>query len=78
MGTQTEYQYSDKPPIRSIRDCRRCEGVGQMWNFNFMVTVAVQAVCEEPYHHQYYLTKAEAIEKDPDLAQDKEQTSSAP
>ena len=43
-----------------------------------MATVAVQAVYEELYHHQYYLTKEEAIEKDPDLAQYKEQTSSAP
>ena len=43
-----------------------------------MATVAVQAVCEELYHHQYYLTKEEVIEKDTKLAQYKEQNPSAP
>ena len=43
-----------------------------------MATVAVQAVCEELYHHQYYLTKEEVIEKNTKLAQYKEQNPSAP
>ena len=43
-----------------------------------METVAVQAVCEELYHHQYYLTKEEVIQKDTNLVQYKEHNSSAP
>ena len=43
-----------------------------------MATVAIKAVCEELCHHQYYLTKEEAIEKDPNLAQYNEQNSSVP
>ena len=43
-----------------------------------MATVAVQAVCEELYYHQYYLTKEEVIWKDTHLAQYKEQNSSTP
>ena len=44
-----------------------------------MATVAVQAVCEELYHHQYYLTKEEAIERDPNLVEySKEEPSSQP
>ena len=39
-----------------------------------MAAVAVQAVCEELYHHQYYLTKEEAIEKDPNLHAYQEQS----
>ena len=34
-----------------------------------MATVAVQAVCEELYHHQYHLTKEEAIERDLSLVE---------
>ena len=43
-----------------------------------MQAVAVQAVCEELYHHEYYLTKEEVIQKDTNLVQYKEQNSSAP
>ena len=37
-----------------------------------MGAVAFQTVCEELYHHQYYLRKVKTIEKDPDLAQYKD------
>ena len=64
--TQTEYQYSDKPPILSIRDYtleirKACVKVLVKCGISTsMAAVAVQAVCEELYHHQYYLTKEEA------------------
>ena len=64
--TLTEYQYSDKPPIRSIRNYtleikKACVKVSVKCGISTsMATVAVQAVCEELYHQQYYLTKEEA------------------
>ena len=38
-----------------------------------MAPVAVQIVTEEMYGHKYYLTKEEAIEKDPALAMYRQQ-----
>ena len=70
IGTQTEYIYTEKPPIRVIHDCtpevkNACVKVSIKCGISTATaTVAVQAVCEEFYHHQYYLTKEEAIERD--------------
>ena len=70
MGTQTECQYSDKSLICSIRNCnpeikKACVKVLVIFGISTsMATVVVQAVCEELYHHQYYMTKEEVIEKD--------------
>ena len=84
-GTQTEYVYIEKPPIRVVRDCtlevkNACVKVSVKCGISTaMATVAVQAVCEELHHHQYYLTKEEAIERDPNLVEyNKEQPSSQP
>ena len=80
-STQTTFGYIDKPSIRGIRDCtpeikQACVKVSVKCNISTaMATVAVQAVCEELYHHQYYLSKDEAIEKDPNLQQYKQQPS---
>ena len=77
--TQTEYCYTEKPSIRLTRNCtpeikKACVKVSVNCGISTsMATVAVQAVCEELYHHQYYLTKEEAVEKDPHLAMYKEQ-----
>ena len=57
-GTQTEYVYIEKPPIRVARDCtpevkNTCVKVSVKCGISTaMATVAVQAVCEELYHHQ--------------------------
>ena len=84
-GTQAEYVYIEKPPIPVLRDCtpevkNACVKVSVKCGISTaMATLAVQAVCEELYHHQYYLTKEEAIERDPNLVEyGKEQPSSQP
>ena len=84
-GTQTEYVYIEKPPILVVRDCtpevkNACVKVSVKCGISTaMATVAVQAVCKELYHHQYYLTKEEAIERGPNLVEyGKEQPSSQP
>ena len=86
MGTQSEYQYLDKPAICLICNCtpeckikKACVKLLLKCGISTsMATVAAKAVCEELYHHQYYMTKEEVIEKDPNLAQYKKQTSSSP
>ena len=63
MGTQTEYQYTDKQPIRSVCNCipeikKACVKVSIKYGISTsMAPVTFQAVCEELYHHQYYSDK---------------------
>ena len=82
--TQTEYQYSEKPSIRQVRDCtpqikKACVKVSVKCGISTaMATVAVQAVCEELYGHTYYLSKEEAIEKNPNLSKYKDSLPSVP
>ena len=60
MGTQTEYQYTYKPPIPLIRNCtpeikKASMKVSVKCGISIsMATVVVQAqaVCEERYYHQ--------------------------
>ena len=76
--TQTTFSFEQKPPVRGIRDCttqikNACVKVSVKCGVSTsMATVAVQAVCEELYGHHYFLSKEEAIEKDPDLVSYKE------
>ena len=83
-GTQTEFVHINncKPAIRVTRDCtteikKTCAMVSVKVSTS-LAPVAVQTVCQELYGHQYYLTKAEAIEKDPSLAVYREEVSELP
>ena len=76
VGCQTkiDYQSVPQPKVRLIRDCTpevktACVKVSVRCGISTaMAPVVVQIVTEEMYRHKYYLTKEEAIEKDPALA----------
>ena len=72
---QTEYLVQEQPKIRKIRDCTdgvksTCVELSVKCNISAeMSRTAVQTVCKGIYQHNYYLSKEEAIEKDPGLAE---------
>ena len=72
-SVQTETVYEERPKIRKIRDCTNavktaCVNLSVKCNISAeMSRVAVQTVCKNLYDHDYFLSKYEAIEKDPSL-----------
>ena len=61
---------SSRPKITKMQNCtsKVCAEVSVKCNISSQASlVAVQTVCSNFYEHQYYLTKDEAIEKDPSL-----------
>ena len=75
---QTEIVYQERPEIRKIRHYLNavkttCVNLSVKCNmFAEMSRVAVQTVCKNLYDHNYFLSKDEAIERDPSLSEYKQ------
>ena len=82
-NAQTETIYLDRPEIRKIRDCTNVVKTTRV-NLSVkcymsaeMSRVAVQTVCKNLYDHNYFLSKDEAIERDPSLSEYKQDNPSS-
>ena len=73
-NVQTETVHQERPKIRKICDCTNavkttCVNLSVKCNMSAeMSRVAVQTVCKNLYDHNYFLSKDEAIERDPSLS----------
>ena len=77
-NSQTETVYQERHNIRKIRDCTNavkttCVNLSVKCNMSAEISrVAVQTVCKNLYDHNYFLSKDEAIERDPSLSEYKQ------
>ena len=77
-NVHTETVYQERPKIRKIRDCRNaakttCVNLSVKCNMSTeMSRVAVQTVCKDLYDYNNFLSKDEAIERDPSLSEYKQ------
>ena len=83
VGIQCEGNVT-RPKIRSARNCTKkvkstCTEVAvKCYVSNQTARVAFQTVCSSFYGHEYYLTKEDAIERDPDLKELRTESSTEP
>ena len=77
-NVQTETVYQERPKDCKIRDCKNAVKTTYMnlsvkCNMSAEISrVALQTVCKNLYDHNYFLSKDEAIERDPSLSEYKQ------